>query len=56
MTQEVDERIVELCEVISNEANPGVFVELITELNQLLERVQGPWPVHWRGSKGGLFT
>jgi hypothetical protein len=40
MNQEIDKRIMELCELIAEEANPGVFVDLITALNQLLEERQ----------------
>jgi hypothetical protein len=36
MTQELDKRIKELCELITKEKNSQVFLNLVTELNQRL--------------------
>jgi hypothetical protein len=37
MTQEIDHRIKELCELITKEQNRLIFLDLVIELNQRLE-------------------
>jgi hypothetical protein len=38
MNQELDDRIKELCGLIATEQDRHKFLDLVTELNQLLER------------------
>jgi len=43
MTQTDSDRIMELCRLICEEHDPGMFQKLVTELNQLLVRKEDTW-------------